>query len=384
MLREKVEKLAKGLLSGLAMALCVVTVNPAAQAQAAILHESEPNDNPATATVLPLNTWIRGESNYSREADWFRFEIPQDGYSWIEIKPTADNANSGAKWLVYMEDAQRHGLISESSGGGYMASEKAGWAPGKYCVRISWNCYGSDYYATGLRTAYNLRIRYVQANNWEKERYYAAKKLENANIVTANKNYTGILYCGKDVDWYRFKLKGKNRITLKFTIDDSVANPGTWKVTTMDKNRKTVGEGTYLISSSETLAIGPCTDELIVQIESTAWDDASGALYHIRATAAPNVVQPSATTITSITGGKQQATIRWRKAENATGYYVYRSESANGTYKKIATVMGKTYYTDKKSLKSRRAYYYKIVSYRKSGSKILTSKASERKGVKIK
>lgn len=376
MLREKVEKLAKGLLSGLAMALCVVTVNPGAQAQAAILQESEPNDNPATANVLPLNTWIRGESNYSRDADWFRFEIPQDGYSWIEIKPTDDNTNSSASWSIRMEDAQRHELMNYSTGGGYVVSEKAGWAPGKYYVRIYYGYY------TGLQSAYNLRIRYVKANNWEKERYYAAKKLENANIVTENKNYTGNLYCRNDVDWYRFKLKGKNRITLKFTIDDSVANPGTWKVTTMDKNRKTVGEGTYLISSSETWTIGPCTDDLIVKVQ--AWNDPSGDLYHIRATAAPIVVQPSATTITSITGGKQQATIRWRKAENATGYYVYRSESANGTYKKIATVTGKTYYTDKKSLKSQKAYYYKIVSYRKSGSKILTSKASERKGVKIK
>lgn len=377
MLREKVEKLAKGLLSGLAMALCVVTVNPAAQAQAAILQESESNDNPATANVLPLNTWIRGDISQYYDQDWFRFEIPQDGYSWIEIKPTDDNTNSSAKWSYEMQDVQRHILLDGCLGNGYASTEKAGWAPGKYYVNLS------QYNGIGLSSAYNLRIRYVKANNWEKERYYAAKKLENANIVTANKNYTGNLYCGRDVDWYRFKLKGKNRITLKFTIDDSVANPGTWKVTTMDKNRKTVGEGTYLISSSETWTIGACADDLIVKVE--AWNtNAVGALYHIRATAAPNVVQPSATTITSITGGKQQATIRWRKAENATGYYVYRSESANGTYKKIATVTGKTYYTDKKSLKSQRAYYYKIVSYRKSGSKILTSKASERKGVKIK
>ena len=376
MLREKVEKLAKGLLSGLAMALCVVTVNPAVQAQAAILQESEANDNLATANVLPLNTWIRGDISQYGDQDWFRFEIPQDGYSWIEIKPTDDNTNSSAGWWIDMEDVYRHKLKRYVGKNGYNASKKNGWAPGKYCVKLT------HYDGIGLSSAYNLRIRYVKANNWEKERYYADKTPEHPNDVVVNKNYTGILYRSEDVDWYRFKLKGKNRVTLKFTIDDSVANPGTWKVITEDKNRKPVGKGTYLISSSETLTIGPCTDELIVQVKNY-WG-AAEALYHIRATAAPNVVQPSATTITSITGGKQQATIRWRKAENATGYYVYRSESANGTYKKIATVTGKTYYTDKKSLKSQKAYYYKIVSYRKSGSKILTSKASERKGVKIK
>ena len=110
MLREKVEKLAKGLLSGLAMALCVVTVNPAAQAQAAILQESEANDNLATANVLPLNTWIRGDISQYGDQDWFRFEIPQDGYSWIEIKPTDDNTNSSARWWIDMEDVYRHNL----------------------------------------------------------------------------------------------------------------------------------------------------------------------------------------------------------------------------------------------------------------------------------
>ena len=39
---------------------------------------------------------------------------------------------------------------------------------------------------------------------------------------------------------------------------------------------------------------------------------------------------------------------------------------------------------DKKSLKSKKTYYYKIVSYRKSGSKILKSKTSAYKKVKVK
>ena len=54
------------------------------------------------------------------------------------------------------------------------------------------------------------------------------------------------------------------------------------------------------------------------------------------------------------------------------------------TYKKIATVTGKTSYTDKKSLKSKKTYYYKVVSIRKSGSKVLTAKSSVAKKVKIK
>ena len=136
-------------------------------------------------------------------------------------------------------------------------------------------------------------------------------------------------------------------------------------------------------------------------------------MYHIQATATPNVTatptpkptvaptkpttpsnnnttttttvkKPSATKITSIKAGKRQATVYWKKASNATGYYIYRSTKAKSGYKKIATVNGKTSYKDKKSLKSKKTYYYKIVSYRKSGSKILKSKTSAYKKVKVK
>ena len=81
---------------------------------------------------------------------------------------------------------------------------------------------------------------------------------------------------------------------------------------------------------------------------------------------------------------KRGATIRWRKVFGAAGYYVYRSASKNGTYKKIATVKGKTTYIGKKSLKSKKYYYYKVVTYKKYGSKVAKSKMPSYKKVKIK
>ena len=127
------------------------------------------------------------------------------------------------------------------------------------------------------------------------------------------------------------------------------------------------------------------TGDLIVKIGTSS--NAEGKIYHIQAFAktykAP-VVKPAATTISSIKAGKRQAKVYWRKANNATGYYVYRSTNSKSGYKKIATVTGKTYYTDKKSLTSKKTYYYKVVSIRKSGSKVLTAKSSACKSVKIK
>ncbi|MBQ4069235.1 MAG: Ig-like domain-containing protein [Lachnospiraceae bacterium] len=54
--------------------------------------------------------------------------------------------------------------------------------------------------------------------------------------------------------------------------------------------------------------------------------------------------------------------ISWKKSTDATYYIVYRSEAADGTYKKIAKT-DKVSYTDK-TVKRNKMYYYKITAYK--------------------
>lgn len=57
--------------------------------------------------------------------------------------------------------------------------------------------------------------------------------------------------------------------------------------------------------------------------------------------------------------------LAWSAAKNASGYYVYRSTSANGKYTLVGTVSGnKTKFKDK-TVKSNKKYYYKVKAYRK-------------------
>lgn len=210
------------------------------------------------------------------------------------------------------------------------------------------------------------------------------------------------MYCRDDVDWYRFKLNGNNKLSLRFTIDDTVSNPEIWRIELIEYNsRKSLGR--YDLDTNETLTVDKCSGDLIVKVWS-GYGGAIGDIYHLQLATTPiisssntnvkpstsstkkpaTVKKPSVTKITSIKAGKRKATVRWKKASNATGYYVYRATSPRGKYKKVATVTGRTYYTDKKSLKSRKNYYYKVVSIRKSGSKVLKSKASGYKRVKVK
>lgn len=399
MLREKVEKFAKQMFAGVVMALCVAAVAPAVQA-GAVLYESEPNDNPATADQLPLNTWMEGTMKDSYDEDWYTFTVTTPGVTWLEIKPTIENTAYYAKWKVYLQDANRRNL-SDFSAHSY-TDYKLGLTPGKYYVKV-----GKDL-GTGVDGAYDLMVHNEASSLWEQEQYYGDKTMANANIAYVNNVYSGNLYCSYDVDWYRFKLSGNNKVSVRFTIDDTVADPGTWKVSLIEYNtRKTIE--TYYVRNNVTLNVDNCSGDLVVKVFNDGYT--TGQIYHLQTTATPlstgstgtttpsqvtkpstgnttttttKVVKPSTTKITSVKAGKRKATIRWKKASKATGYYVYRATKAKGSYKKIATVNGKTSYTDKKSLKSKKKYYYKVVSFRKSGSKITKAKASGVKSVKVK
>ena len=387
MLGERVKKFTKLMFTGLTMALCVVTFSPAAKAEAATLQESEPNDNPAQANQLPLNTWVKGkmDDEYDYDVDWYQFTIPKRGVSQIEMIPDSTNT-SGAGWKVSVQDVNRHEMLQIS--GRTAESYKLGLAPGKYYMKVS----GIHQTFVDNTHPYNLRINYSESEEWEIEQYYENKNFSNANNILPNKKYTGNMYSERDVDYYRVKINGKQQTTVTFSIDDTVSSPGRWMVELIEYNtRKSLGF--YTTSENLTRTV-QCNGDLIIKVSTGLWWYAEGDIYHVQAevknankTTTPvkaTVKKPSATKITSIKAGKRKATVRWKKASNATGYYVYRSTSPRGKYKKVTTVTGRTYYTDKKSLKSKKNYYYKVVSIRKSGSKVLKSKASGYKRVKVK
>lgn len=402
MLKEKVAKMMKLAAAGMMLAVGVAAVVPAATVQADVLQEVEPNDNPAQAMELPLNTLLKGTMEKYGAEDWYQFTIQRPGATEIEIDRTLENSYS-CRWGMYIYDENRRELYSES--GTTFKSYKLGLVPGKYYLKIRQS------EKSGAEITYNLRANFEASDFWEDERYYKDKSFANMKEISANNTYTGMMYCLSDVDYYHLKLTGTNNVSLRFASDDSVVNPGAWDIQFIDySTRRSLG--TYNLSTNETLKVGQCTGDIVIKVTDGchAWGGnyALGEMYHLQAIVSPvvtatptpqptvaptnpsnnnpttTVQKPSATKITSIKAGKKQATIRWKKASNATGYYVYRSTKAKGGYKKIATVNGKTTYKDKKALKSKKTYYYKVISYRKNGSKVLKSKASGYKRVKIK
>lgn len=80
--------------------------------------------------------------------------------------------------------------------------------------------------------------------------------------------------------------------------------------------------------------------------------------------------------VKAVSKAKRTNTIKWKKNKEADGYIVYFAKKINGKYKKLKTITNRntTTYTHKK-LTNGKAYYYKIVSYKKTKNGNLTSKS---------
>lgn len=90
MIRKSFTKLKRIIFSELVMSLCTFVFNPTTPANAAMVQESEPNDDWTTADNLSLNTWVKGtmrrkaDDRYYRDKDYYKFTISQAGETFIE------------------------------------------------------------------------------------------------------------------------------------------------------------------------------------------------------------------------------------------------------------------------------------------------------------
>lgn len=102
-------------------------------------------------------------------------------------------------------------------------------------------------------------------------------------------------------------------------------------------------------------------------------------------TQAPAVTVKVQTPSITVTAGKKQATIKWKKGSKTNGYIVYRSTSKSGKYTAVATIKkGSTVSCTDKKLSSKKTYYYKVCAYRTINGKKVYSSYSKVKSIRIK
>lgn len=78
-----------------------------------------------------------------------------------------------------------------------------------------------------------------------------------------------------------------------------------------------------------------------------------------------------------------KARITWNNVGNATAYEIFRNYSATGTFKKVATVNGRTTSFSNSGLKRGQSYYYIVRAYKIVNGVKVYSNASRAKGIRM-
>lgn len=133
----------------------------------------------------------------------------------------------------------------------------------------------------------------------------------------------------------------------KVAISDNTVTSCKLPIQLLSTVKGTVGKNTYSKNKSNSLDI----------------QDPYGTHKAYKNLSTPSSVKATAKSKSSIK-------LTWKSVKDVDGYYIYRADSADGTYKKIATVKGakKASYTNTK-LKTSTQYSYKVVAYRASSKK---------------
>ena len=142
-------------------------------------------------------------------------------------------------------------------------------------------------------------------------------------------------------------------------------------------------------------AVSPSTPYYYsVQAVSTKWGGAIKSSYDKNFSVTINGIAPTPTPAqtvkpktpaVTVTAGKKQATLKWKKVSGAKGYVVYRATSKSGKYKAVSTIKkGSTVSYINKKLTSKKTYYYKVRAYRTENGKRIYSSYSKAKSAKIK
>ena len=339
--------------------------------------EAEPNGTIAAATGIQVNKTYHGITVDSNDEDYFRFTTTARGYFQVNLAQNAnDSTDAGNGWDVRILDRAGNEIISGSFNKNWnsmvLPYAKAGEA---FYIRIVPR-HGSTY------SAYQLTVQQKATAVWESE---PDGSMKTATSIKAGKTYNGITETGSDEDYFKLSMPASGK--LKVRISSHNSNPSGsigegWDAVIYDRKSnevtrvrgvKTAGSVSFDVKKGAYyIKIAPCS----------SWSAPVGCRYTLLA---DYTKAPAAPKISSVKAGKKSAVVKWKKASGATGYYVYRSTSPKGGFKKVQTLKRASALSWKnKKLKSGRKYYYKVAAYKKVKGMTVVSPYSAVKSVKVK
>lgn len=343
--------------------------------------ESEYNDKSTQADVIKVNEVWNGSSYKSDDVDWYKFQTTKSGYFKVtfSIPSYVDNEAIKDGWYMTIYDKNYNEIKKVTYIKSNTTTVILPYGKSTFYVEVG----VQDSWDPCLDCDYQIKVTNTASTSYESENNDVKSK---SDTITLGKTYNGITNNDNDVDWYKFKVTktGVVRLELKKHSSSSKEDiQNGWYYIVYNSSNKEVARINDIKSKGvATMDLKKGTYYVKVGVCDT-WQPPTECRYTISTKFAP---APSSTKITSISSKAKKVTIKWKKSSSATGYYVYRSESKSRGYKKIATVKGakKVSYTDKKSLKKGKTYYYKIVAYKTTSKINATAKAGNVKSVKVK
>ena len=326
--------------------------------------EKEYNGNAVNANTISTNTTYYGNICHNDDEDWYKFSVPADGkVEFVFTHPYIESSNSYWKMAMYRTDELQGIYTNQTSGGDHWqikGSNKEtkfsmGLKSGTYYIRV-FKGYSSS------ASTYTLRLNYTKSTVWEKE--YNGD-FGSARTIAMNTSYYGSICQSDDVDYYKFTVSGATDGKITFTHPLNNNNTTAfWYLTIYksDGNTQTEYAKKIEIRGNENLEKKLFLDKGTYYLRITKGYSTDQSTYKFMISdppLAPSSVKATSQSLSSIK-------VTWNAVDGANGYQIWRSESADGEFKNIASLTDISKVNG--SLTPGNTYYYKVRAYKTKGS----------------
>lgn len=215
-------------------------------ADIAVNHEFELNDNPATATDLPLGVAISGslaDKVLGLDRDYYKFVVPSDGVMDFEFSHNViegDKTGWNVRIIKLEADGTQTEMIKKSSkwNDSGITIPNIGLSAGVYyaCIDGDSVSYNSE--------SYSCKWTFTERDDYEKE---FNDTVEGANDIIFNKEYQGAIISKDtdfifDEDYYRFTLTEETSVALEFSHTRIFESQEAWLFAILDADGNVIAE----------------------------------------------------------------------------------------------------------------------------------------------
>ena len=343
--------------------------------------ELETNETKADATTIGMNKMYHGITISEDDKDIYKFTTTKQGYFQVTLKHNEADKNDTEKgWYVKVLDETGEVITSGTD-------IKKNWTsvniPYAKAGRVFYLEIGAEYTSFApLNCVYDLTVMQTAAPSWESEPNGTTK---TAVSMKMGKKYNGITGTEADEDYYKLSVPASGKLKVRFSSHNSNSSDRVgrgWDVVIYDKKSNEVTK-MQEVKTVDSVSFNVKKGVYYIKIVgSNSWAAPVGCRYTLLA---DYVKAPSAPKISTIKAEKKSAVVKWKKVSGVNGYYVYRSTSKKGGFKKVQTMKKASALSWKnKKLKSGRKYYYKVAAYKKVKGMTVVSSYSVVKSVKVK